>query len=318
MEMLERARGLTELRMQRDYLEAYCCVTRGSANRALEIAACYADLEHPTWHAMFAAVTAHVMEAQGIDDDEEELVDGDADRARTVAMERMAKSEPLLDLAVEGNDMLLETENLSGGECCINFYRMDLELLFSTNPFMEGASAQSAQFAFLQPNHTIQVDTSRKDRTSSIDLTTTGSYTVPIPDEFVSSNVMIEAVGGGKRSSQPYFSHTMRCDMLQNVGQVKVADAATGGPLASVYVKVYSKSLSSSPAFYKDGYTDLRGRFDYFSLSTSQPADKFAILIPSKGNGALVKQAFPPARGLRGGGVHSFGCVGPIGAHKAC
>ena len=200
-------------------------------------------------------------------------------------MERMAKGEAMLDLAIEGSEIHIEAENLSGGHCEVHFYRMDLELLFSTNPFMEGAAGQ-AQSAFLKPNFSMPVDTSEG----------TGSYTVPIPAEFAASNVMVEAVGGGKRSSQPYFAHTLRCDVLQNVGQIKVADAKTGQPLACVYIKVYSKSGASTPAFYKDGYTDRRGRFDYVSLSTSQRADKFAILVLSNDNGALVKQAFPPAQ----------------------
>jgi hypothetical protein len=48
--------------------------------------------------------------------------------------------------------------------------------------------------------------------------------------------------------------------------------------------------------FYKDGYTDLRGRFDYASLSTDDLGGvrKFAILILSEDHGALVREATPP------------------------
>ena len=46
----------------------------------------------------------------------------------------------------------------------------------------------------------------------------------------------------------------------------------------------------------KDGYTDLRGRFDYTSLNTSgiEAAEKFAILIMSEEHGAVVREADPP------------------------
>ena len=136
MEMIERVGEIEEVRMQKDYLEAYCCVTRGSENKALEIAArsvClssarldlivsgwlrlthpprptsgrYAELQHPAWRAMFAAVIAHVKEAQGHAEDEDEE-EGDADRARAVAMDRMAKREAMLDLALEDSKMLIE------------------------------------------------------------------------------------------------------------------------------------------------------------------------------------------------------------------
>ena len=53
-----------------------------------------------------------------------------------------------------------------------------------------------------------------------------------------------------------------------------------------------------SVAFYKDGYTDLRGRFDYVSLNTDEldRVAKFAILVLSDAKGAVVKEAAPPKR----------------------
>ena len=49
--------------------------------------------------------------------------------------------------------------------------------------------------------------------------------------------------------------------------------------------------------FYKDGYTDLRGRFDYASLNTSdlKSFDKFAIFVMSDEYGSLIREAIPPA-----------------------
>ncbi|MBS0203885.1 MAG: hypothetical protein JSS49_13350, partial [Planctomycetes bacterium] len=48
--------------------------------------------------------------------------------------------------------------------------------------------------------------------------------------------------------------------------------------------------------FYKDGYTDLRGRFDYASISTNDldQTTRFSILILSEAHGALVREASPP------------------------
>jgi hypothetical protein len=50
--------------------------------------------------------------------------------------------------------------------------------------------------------------------------------------------------------------------------------------------------------YYKDGYTDLRGRFDYTSLSTNDlPAvRRFAILVMNKTRGAVVREIAPPKR----------------------
>jgi hypothetical protein len=48
-------------------------------------------------------------------------------------------------------------------------------------------------------------------------------------------------------------------------------------------VKTFAKEKNGNVSFYKDGYTDLRGRFDYASLSTSSidTIEKFAIFIMS-------------------------------------
>jgi hypothetical protein len=46
------------------------------------------------------------------------------------------------------------------------------------------------------------------------------------------------------------------------------------------------------------GYTDLRGRFDYASLSTNdlENVEKFSLLVYSQERGAVVKEAAPPKR----------------------
>jgi hypothetical protein len=66
-------------------------------------------------------------------------------------------------------------------------------------------------------------------------------------------------------------------------------------------VKVYGRKAAQAAddhtgAFYKDGYTDLRGRFDYASLSTDDLAQtaRFAILVIHSEHGAVVKEAPPP------------------------
>jgi len=69
-------------------------------------------------------------------------------------------------------------------------------------------------------------------------------------------------------------------------------------PLAATYVKVYARKRGGAVAFYKDGYTDLRGWFDYASLSTTELdfVERFAILVCSDQAGAAILEAAPPVR----------------------
>ena len=57
----------------------------------------------------------------------------------------------------------------------------------------------------------------------------------------------------------------MKIYILESIGEIKVKH--DNKPLSKVYVKCFArKSQSASAQFYKDGYTDLRGTFDYASL----------------------------------------------------
>jgi hypothetical protein len=72
----------------------------------------------------------------------------------------------------------------------------------------------------------------------------------------------------------------------------------TEKPLSKVYVKIYARMKDGNIQFFKDGYTDLRGRFDYVSLNTNELDNviRFSILILSPENGALIREAAPPKR----------------------
>jgi hypothetical protein len=50
--------------------------------------------------------------------------------------------------------------------------------------------------------------------------------------------------------------------------------------------------------FFKDGYTDLRGRFDYSSLSTNELefVNRFSLLVLDDTRGGLVREAKVPKR----------------------
>ena len=86
--------------------------------------------------------------------------------------------------------------------------------------------------------------------------------------------------------------------VIENYGHVKVTHQQSKKPVPKVYVKVYAQTAGGEVKFYKDGYTDLRGRFDYASLNTNDldTAMKFSILILSDEHGAVVREAVPPKR----------------------
>jgi hypothetical protein len=88
----------------------------------------------------------------------------------------------------------------------------------------------------------------------------------------------------------------MDVKFTENYGSLKVADSVDSKPLSKVYVKVYAKLADGSVKFHKDGYTDLRGRFDYASVNTPerQAIQRFSVLILSDDKGAVIREAAPP------------------------
>ena len=108
--------------------------------------------------------------------------------------------------------------------------------------------------------------------------------------------MLVELVGGGQRKSQAHFANSLAIQLSENYGQLRVTQRDSGRPLPKVYVKVYAQLKDGRTQFLKDGYTDLRGRFDYTSLSTNtlDMVQRLSMLVLSEQHGAAVKEARPP------------------------
>ena len=143
-----------------------------------------------------------------------------------------------------------------------------------------------------------------------------------LPGEFAKANVLVEVIGAGKRQTQAYHANTLKLALTENYGRLETRDLTTDKPLPKAYVKVYAKLTNGTVRFFKDGYTDLRGRFDYASLNAPEnaaspsgadmpangldypmlkPAElnnvaKLAVLVLSDTHGATVKEVDPPGR----------------------
>jgi hypothetical protein len=262
---------------QCDYLEAYLALYTGDVEKARKIATRHADEGVERWRDRFAQVLGQLDEiagGPGAAADQEK---------RDQAQAALAASEPTLELQVEAGRIRLDTRNVK--VCTLNFYPMDIELLFSRSPFMqEGA----AQFSYIRPTLSRAVEIAAGKPETVVEL----------PAEFKAKNVMVEALAGGVRKTQAYYANTLKVQMIESYGQLAVTHAETGKPAPGVYVKVYAKGHDGAVKFFKDGYTDLRGRFDYASLNTNELENtgRLAVLVLSDTFGAVVREAEPPKR----------------------
>ncbi len=263
--------------IQYDYLKVYAEFYRERPKAARAVAEKYRDTPVDRWRKLFANALAQLDEIEG---DAAAVADPED---RDQRQGRLAATASSFDFAVEDRTVTVHFQNLE--RVRVNYYRMDLELLFSRQPFVQ---EQSDRFGFIMPNRSDDVALPKKG----------GAHAFPLPAEFNGANVVVELVAEGRRVSKPCFAHELAVQVVEPYGQLRVAHRGTRKPLSKAYVKAYARGQDGAVRFYKDGYTDLRGRFDYSSLSTDDldRVERFAILVLSDEHGAVVQEAAPPKR----------------------
>ena len=272
-------------KVQYDYCAAYLDFFTDDHQRARAIADKYASYPVDRWRQTFAAIRAQLDEAEG------KGAAGATDEDRNRQQDQLASTEPSFEFSVEGKQIKLDYQHLKSVR--VNFYEMDVELLFSRNPF---AQQFQGQFSSIKPNLSLDVTLSEEDNAVSDSKRNSAVKRIDLPAALQNKNILVEIVGAGLTKTHPHYSHSLSVQVIENYGQVKVTEQGTGKPIPKAYVKVYAQMANGQVKFYKDGYTDLRGRFDFASLNTNDldMAVKFSILILSDKHGALVREAQPP------------------------
>jgi len=262
-----------DAQVQYDYLSAYLCFYTGDMSKARRIAS--ENGNHPVvhWQKRFAKVLSQLDEAEG----------KAAPTAAEQTPDNLAATAPALELAIEGRSIAISYKNLSDVE--VRYYELDVEFAFSAQPF---AGKDGASAAFVQPNHRETRSLNKAQQQLAFQL----------PQQFWQKNVLVEVRAKGLVRSKQYFANALDVRFLESYGQVSVTEPETNKPLAKTYVKVFAKLANGTVRFHKDGYTDLRGRFDYASLSDdpNRGARRYAVLVLDEKRGAVIREINPPAR----------------------
>jgi hypothetical protein len=310
------APGALADRMQHDYLAGYAACLAGDLPRARAIATRWRDHPVDRWRHRFAALAAmldEVDEAAPVDPtggaprpagqavgvptprNSASLVDPTGElprpagnsaslvdpRSRDQQQAELAAKQPAFDLAADRDGVVVHSQHVARLE--LRFFEMDVELLFSRQPFVQ---SDVSRFSFIEPSH------------REVLAPPAPEQRVAWPAHLRGKNVVVEAVGAGMRKAKVHYANDLTTNLAHQYGQLRVQRASDARPLGATYVKVYARNRGGAIAFYKDGYTDLRGWFDYASLSTTEldSVERFAILVCSDHAGAAILEAGPPAR----------------------
>ena len=266
------------------YCDAYLDLYREKPDDALAKAQAWADYPVDRWRKKFESIVSMVNEING---QSYEIVDL---KDREQQQDKLASEAPGFEFEIvssgdkrERGKGVIDWRNVGG--LTINYYQMDIEFLFSSNPF---ARDQVGGFSMIRPNHSesVTLDGAKSD----------GRHEFVIPEKFDNQNVLVEIVAGESTKSKTWYSNSMDVQVVEQYGQILLTDRATDKPISKAYVKVFTKSGSGKVTFHKDGYTDLRGRFDFVTQSNRSlnGISDYAILVISDEKGAVIKEAKPP------------------------
>ncbi|KAF9215836.1 hypothetical protein BGZ59_000136 [Podila verticillata] len=241
------------------------------------------------------------------EDDDDEILDDAASASATEASKRK-KAEVLVAVDFKiGSDSVITVRHRGVQEVRVEYYAIDAEIMFSASPLTfsdqgenettssknsrptpgSAVASSSNSYRLVKPN---AVSTHSVKRAMSHD----GLLSLPILPQYQNTNVMVSVSTtpqAATRTWKAYYSQTIDVQCLEQTGTIKVITKAAetlstnaslpvskkrkrsdvGRPIRGGYVKVYAelKSGSRSTVFWKDGYTDLVGRFAYATVSTS-------------------------------------------------
>lgn len=309
-------RDQLETQLQYDYAAAYLAMHRGDVAEAEQLAEEYRQHPVPRWRQRFGELAEQLEQRRLLwdgprlaspQDDAGEAAAGEetlrpdeadlADIDRQRRAEQQAAAEPSLELAVEGRT--IQITHHSAARAVLNLYAVDAELLFSKTPLLGG---DLAAMTSVRPTRSQPLPLAGDGDTDH----PPGGLTTLRPDRSVThvrldeslarQTLVVEVISGPARATTLYQGGNLSVYVSEGFGQLQVRDRDAGTPLDSVYVKVYARLADGSVHFHKDGYTDLRGRFDYHSLSAEQPqaVEELAILVIDGERGATIRKATPP------------------------
>ena len=285
-----------ESKLQHDYFAAYLDMLQGKFDEADLRSQKYVQYPNPRWRDWFGQVRSHVSERKALQAGKtadiasrEDWKTDASNRILSGAREQQNVNEsavlPVLDLIQDGEKVVMRYRNLAEVE--INFYLMDVELLFSRSPFSQ---QDGGRLNSIEPN--------LAEKRKLVSAKSTADVSIDIPDKLKNKNLVIEVIGGGLVRNLVLYANSLVVNVSPNMGRLQVLTKRGLQPLEGAYVKVYARDQAGAAKFYKDGYTDLRGQFDYTSLSTNEleSTQRFSLLILHPEHGTIVRETEPPKR----------------------
>ena len=272
--------------LQVDSMIAYFDCFTESLTQTREICARYESYPVLYWRNLFSNISTMVESVDGTMDVEKTFeIRDESDLARDEFKSKRSQMNMDSSLEVSSTNQVITLHYYNLREADINLYELDVELLFSLNPFVFNKSSS----LFIRPNYTQHVQLPPE-------VDGVGEFCYTLPKEYQEKNVLVEVRNGTLREACYSLNNSLLVALSVKSGQLRVMDKKTHTGIPCCYVKVYAETKSGENKFLKDGFTDISGCFDYYSVSTevAEQAKKLAIFVDKEGYGSCIREALPP------------------------
>ena len=273
---------LTSLELQYDYLTAYLDFSQGypKFEKARKIMKKYKNIAISSWKSMFNEIEDQLNEFDKKIDFDKIITEEEKEKSKKE--KNKDESEEILNIELKGEQIHIKYKNISN--MTIKYYLIDIEILFSRSPFIKNTKVD---FGLVIPQkvEVIEVKNEQKEK----------EHLLKIPKELKNKSFFIEVSSGKKKENEIYNPSLLKYSVFESIGEIKVKDQEER-PLPKVYVKCFCETYGGQIKFYKDGFTDLRGKFDYLSLNNDlvNEVKKFSILMVSEKYGSIIATCNPP------------------------
>lgn len=270
--------------IQYDYMSCYIDIQQGYPffKVARLLVDKYVNYPVTQWRNMFIRLKNQLDEFDG-----DQVVKGQENEEVQISKNQMQadKEEALSSkMSMCNGQHKLEISYTNLKQVTIKYYIFDLEVLFSIHPFIK---QNYDQFSLIQPNYVEKLELKFSDVNQVI--------LYDLPKHFAGKNLYIQIIGLGKKNEVTHFANNLTVQTFERQGVIKVTDDQKR-PISRVYMKCFVQMKNNSEQFYRDGYTDMNGKFEYMASNRSDMQDikKLALLIISEKYGQLVIEVDPP------------------------
>ena len=303
-------------KIQYDYLYAYLDFCFGYPDFKIAKSICDKYKEFPLtfWKDKFEEIEDQLLEYEGKEKVSMDKISSENDKSNKKLTKELREKEPKISFTIDNKEgkIIIVHSNIS--EIDIKLYFIDLETMFTRDPKIseiiesdknKDSSRMKENFGFVQPNYSTNIKIP-KEKINKND----NSTLFEIPKEYKSKNLFVEIKSESLKMFDIYLNSNLYVIITESIGELKVIDNNLK-PIIKAYVKVYVELDNKEVQFYKDGYTDLNGKFNYIALNTDQlkKTEKFYIYVSEKENGALIKECKPPKNIERSSGDNLLGDI---------